>query len=152
MLALLIACQQDYNVVAQPPEVDPADITECGFTQVGDTDFYRYDCNPVFSTTGEGWAPTIGSTAFAVTEVVGHPFYQIWYQGIPGEQAQGDYGLGYAVSADGTSWDSYPENPLLSEPADESFDADGMDAMQVVWDPQTEQYVMLYQGYNLQPS
>jgi hypothetical protein len=27
-----------------------------------------------------------------------------------------------------------------------------MDAMQVLWDQSTEQYVMLYQGYNLQPS
>ncbi|HNC96644.1 MAG TPA: hypothetical protein PLA94_10850 [Myxococcota bacterium] len=152
-LLSLLACQQDYSVTAIPPNVDPGDVTECGFTRVDQTDYYRYDCNPVFSTTGEGWAPTIGSTAFAVTEVLGHPFYQIWYQGVPDDTAAGGYGLGYAASPDGTVWTPYPDNPLLTEPSGGgAFDASSMDAMQVLWDSGTEQYLMLYQGVNLDKS
>lgn len=150
MIALLLmACQQEYAVTARPPNVDPGDITDCGFTQVGNTDFYAYDCNPVFTTTDEAWAPTIGSTAFAVTEVLGHPFYQMWYQGVPNDDSFGDYGLGYAASPDGTNWTSNPNNPLLKESAPKAFDYSAMDGMQVVWDPTSEQYVMLYQGINI---
>lgn len=146
---LLAGCQQEYEVVAKPPEVDPGSVTDCDFTRVGDTDFYEYDCNPVFTTTGENWARDIGTTAFAVTEVLGHPFYQMWYQGVPDNTQYGDYGLGYAVSAEGTQWEPSPANPLLTESNANAFDASSMDAMQVVWDPETEQYVMLYQGVNI---
>ena len=73
MLALgaLVGCEQDYNL-SDHPDVDPADVTECGFTDVEGTDARAYDCNPVLTTTGEAWANTLGSTAFAVTEVLGH--------------------------------------------------------------------------------
>ena len=147
--ATLSGCQQEYQVTPKPPEVDPGQVTECDFSRVDDTDFYQYDCNPVFTTTGEDWAADIGSTAFAVTEVLGHPFYQIWYQGVPDDAEFGDYGLGYAVSDAGTAWTPSPANPLLTEPREAAFDASSMDAMQVVWDPATEQYVMLYQGINI---
>ena len=145
---LLAGCQQEYDVTPRPPEVDPGSVTDCDFTRVGDTDFYEYDCNPVFTTTGEDWAPDIGTTAFAVTEVLGHPFYQMWYQGVTDEDF-GDYGLGYAVSAEGTDWDPSPANPLLTESDEDAFDTSTMDSLQVVWDPETDQYVMLYQGINI---
>ncbi|MSP57182.1 MAG: hypothetical protein EXR69_16530, partial [Myxococcales bacterium] len=85
-LLLSVACQPDYALNAGPPDVNPADITECAFTQLVDgdgvaTNFWSYDCNPVFTTTGEDWAPQIGSTTFMVTDVLGHPFYQLWYTG-----------------------------------------------------------------------
>lgn len=146
MLLLLAACS-DYDLVAGPVDVDPGDVVDCAFTRVEDTDFYAYDCNPVFTTTGEAWAPTIDSTTFVVTEVMGHPFYQLWYTGVPDADALGDYALGYAVSADGTEWIPNPENPLLEDEAG-AWDASSMDAMQVVWDPGTGQYVMVYQGLN----
>lgn len=137
----------EYDIVAEPPDVDPGEVTECAFTRVGDTAFYVYDCNPVFSSTGEGWAPTIDTTTFLVTEVLGHPFYQLWYTGVTDLDAPDGYQLGYAVSTEGTEWSPHPENPLLAS-EDGTWDADSMDAMQVVWDPATDQYVMLYQGLN----
>lgn len=149
-LLLLSACEQDYEVVPKAPDVNPGDITECGFTRVEDTAFYRYDCNPVFSTTGEAWADSIRGTTFLVTEVLGHPFYQLWYTGVAAGGGEA-FGLGYAVSPDGTDWTPHEENPLLEEPDDrDAWDADAMDGMAVVWDPETEQYVNLYQGYNLE--
>jgi hypothetical protein len=161
LLILLLGCGQDYDVVPKPVDVDPGEVTECGFTRVVDpdsgagTDFYEYDCNPVFSTTGEDWAGTIRGTTFLVTEVMDHPFYQMWYTGMTQEEAdQTDndihFGLGYAVSAEGTDWTPYPDNPLLQEPeARDAWDADSLDGMQVLWDNDTSQYVMLYQGYDL---
>jgi len=150
LMALFInGCGQDYEFIPDNPNVHPGDVTDCKFTRVGDSAFYAYDCNPVFSTTGEDWAGTIKSTAFTVTEVMGHPFYQMWYAGLPSESDSGDFGLGYAISPDGTDWDANGQNPLLEEPGGGAWDGSMMDAMQVVWDPTTEQYVMLYQGYNL---
>lgn len=149
-LVLLAACAQDYEVIPKSVDVDPGDITDCAFTRVEDTAFYRYDCNPVFSTTGEEWADTIRGTTFLVTEVLDHPFYQLWYTGMEAS-ATDEFSLGYAVSPEGTEWTPHPDNPLLGEPADrDAWDADAMDAMQVVWDPNSNQYVMLYQGYNLE--
>ncbi len=149
LLALLAGCEQDYSVIPKPVDVDPGDITECGFTRVDDTAFYRYDCNPVFSTTGEDWADTIRGTTFFVTEVLDHPFYQLWYTGTEDGEAD-EFSLGYAVSPDGTTFTPHPDNPLLDEPEDrDAWDADAMDGMQVVWDPNSNRYVMLYQGYNL---
>jgi len=151
--AAMTGCVTDYELNAEPVNVDPGEVTDCGFTQVESTDFYRYDCNPVFTTTDESWAGNIDSTAFLATEVLGHPFYQMWYTGVPaGLDAYGDFGLGYGVSANGTNWEVHPNNPLLEEPAPNQWDADAMDAMQVVWDPNDLRYVMIYQGYNLNRS
>ena len=147
-LALMAACVSDYEVV-QRHDVDPGEVTECDFTRVGETEFYEYDCNPVFTTTDEGWAPEVGNTAFNVTSVVGHPFYQMWYVGVPDSESHGEYGLGYAVSADGTEWEAYTGNPLFSQPAQNAWNASMIDAVKVVWDPSTAQYVMVYQGLNI---
>ena len=144
----LFGCTSDYQVNA-PIDVDPASVTDCGFTQVEQTDFYRYDCNPVFTTTGEQWAPFVGHTAFHVTTVMGHPFYQLWYVGVQNEEEFGGYGFGYAVSDAGTEWESSGGNPLFNNPQGNDWDKDAMDAMQVIWDEDTAQYVMLYQGINL---
>lgn len=149
VLLAFLGCTPDYEVVPKPVDVNPGDITECGFTRVEDTAFYRYDCNPVFSTTGEDWADSIRGTTFFVTEVVGHPFYQLWYTGMPDGAGEGDFALGYAASPDGTEWTPHKENPLLEAPDRAEWDADAMDGMQVVWDDQSAQYVLLYQGYNL---
>lgn len=143
---LPVACSE-YEIVAEPPDVDPGEVTECDFTRVGDTAFWAYECNPVFTTTGEGWAPTIDATTFLVTEVMGHPFYQLWYTGVTDADALDGYQLGYAVSAEGTDWTPHPQNPLLAS-EEGAWDASSMDAMQVVWDPSTDQYVMVYQGLN----
>jgi hypothetical protein len=150
-LLALLACNSDYEVIPGPVDVDPGTITECDFTAV-DGPWYEYDCNPVFTTTGEAWAPTIGSTTFTVAPVAGHPFYQLWYVGIPSEDETEDYALGYAISAEGTDWTPHPGNPLMEHPGGGAWDKSGMDALQVIWDPGTDQYLMLYQGYNLDSS
>jgi hypothetical protein len=144
-----LGCASDYQVL-KPVDVDPADVTDCGFTRVEDTDFYRYDCNPVFETTGEEWATYVGHTAFHVTTVLGHPFYQLWYVGVQSATQFGGYAFGYAVSDAGTDWETSGLNPLFEDPqGNNAWDNDAMDAMQVIWDADTSQYVMLYQGINL---
>lgn len=145
MLLLLAACS-DYNVVPKEVDVDPGEVTDCEFTRVGSTAFYSYDCNPVFTTTDEAWVGEIGSTAFAVTEVLGHPFYQLWYVGYSDEDS---YALGYAVSPDGTEWEPNPKNPGLSSADAYPFDKTVFQGNQVVWDPDTAQYVQLYGGLDL---
>jgi hypothetical protein len=149
----LVGCPSDYEVIPEPPDVDPGDVTECGFSRIEETDFYAYDCNPVFTTSGEDWAGAIGSTTFHVTEVLGHPFYQLWYVGAPNEDVMGDYGLGYAVSDDGTEWIANPANPLLTSPTNrQAWNYSGMQGMQIVWDPQAGRYLLLYGGYNVDTS
>lgn len=146
LLVLLLSCKQDYAIGTEPPVVNPEDVTECGFTPVGTTGFERYDCNPVFTDSGEAWAGGVRSTGFHAEVVLGHPFYQMWYSA---DQAGSDsYGLGYAISADGTTWDPMPANPLIDgQPP--TWRASSMDGITVVWDDDNSQYVMAYQGLNL---
>ncbi len=146
-LLLLSACEQDYAVTPMRPDVDPADVTECGFTRVESTAFYRYDCNPVFKSTGEDWLDQIGSTAFNVTEVLGHPFYQLWYTGLIDDGSSfPPYAMGYAISPDGTEFTPAEDNPALTQSEPEDFDSHYMSGNQVVWDPENAQYVMIWQG------
>ena len=149
LVALLPSCANDYILTGEAVNVDPETVTECAFTRVEQSSFYRYDCNPVFSTTDEGWADTIGSTTFFVTEVVGHPFYQLWYTAEQeSDQQFPPWSMGYAISPDGTEFTPNTGNPVLDQPQEKDWDFDSMDALQVVWDPDTEQYVMIYQGIN----
>lgn len=141
-------CTPDYELTPEAPDVDPGDVTECDFTRVGTSSFYEYDCNPVFTTSGEPWAPSIGSTTFHTTYVSGHPFYQLWYVGGP-EVDYGNYGLGYAVSTNGTDWQPYSGNPLYQVNDPNAWNASGTDAVQVVYDPYVGSYVMIYQGFNI---
>jgi hypothetical protein len=87
------------------------DVTECPFSTVPGTQISSYDCNPVFSNTNEDWSG-VGSVGFYATEVLGHAFYQMWYTS-SGSQEFGDFGIGYAVSSDGTNWNTHPNNPLF---------------------------------------
>ncbi|MEC7984002.1 MAG: hypothetical protein VX278_02490 [Myxococcota bacterium] len=135
---LLTACASEYEIKGERPDVNPGDVTECSFSPVSGTKISSYDCNPVFSGGEEG----AGSVAFHSTEVLGHPFYQIWYTDENGA-------LNYAASADGTNWDDNPQNPAL--PLDTSasaWDRDSLAGQVVVWDPVENQYIMTYQGIN----
>lgn len=144
--SLLAACEQEYEIIAGPIDVDPGDVTDCPFTRVEGTDFYSYDCNPVFTTTGEDWAPYVGSTAFNVTYVMDHPFYQLWYVAYDDDDS---YAMGYAVSNNGTDWEPYEDNPVLTQEGAKGFERDVMQANQVVWDPDLGKYVMIYSGLDL---
>ncbi len=147
-LMLLFACEQEYNVVGKV-DVNPGEVTACPFTRVEGTPFYAYDCNPVFPPVGddgapvrEGWYDNLRTVAFHVTEVADHPIYQAWYVG---ERDRG-YGLGYAVSADGTNWTTHASNPQLESLGPATWDGEKLSGAQVVWDG--DRYVMLYQGLN----
>lgn len=142
----LTACQSEYDVIGERPNVDPGEVTDCDFTGVSGTKISAYDCNPVFTTTGEAWAAQIGSVAFHTTEVLGHPFYQIWYIGNPVGANYGEYSLGYAVSGDGTNWEPHPMNPMLSSVGGGAWDQDIFDGVQIVWDDVSSRYVGTYQG------
>lgn len=145
-LLTLGACSSEYDVIGERPDVDPGEVTECEFTGVTGTRISEYDCNPVFTTTGEAWAAEISSVAFHTTEVLGHPFYQIWYVGFPVNGQYGDYSMNYAVSGDGTAWDTYPTNPMLVSEGGNAWDRDIMDGLQIVWDDTSSRYVGTYQG------
>ncbi|MCO4747279.1 MAG: hypothetical protein KC912_20945 [Proteobacteria bacterium] len=148
LLALfaLAGCASEYDVIGERPDVDPGEVTECEFTGITGTKMSAYDCNPVFTTTGETWAAEIGSVAFHTTEVLGHPFYQIWYVGFPANGQYGQYSLNYAVSGDGTNWDTHPENAMLVSDGGNAWDRDIFDGLQVVWDDTSSRYVGTYQG------
>ena len=112
MLATLcLSCDSDYRLTGTRPDVDPGDVTQCPFLPIEGTRLSQYECNPVFTNTDEGWGGDVGSVGFHVTEVLGHPFYQMWYTSSPG--GYGNYGMGYAVSADGTEWETDASNPLF---------------------------------------
>jgi hypothetical protein len=141
-----LSCDSDYRLTGARPDVDPADVTQCPFIPIEGTRLSQYECNPVFTNTDEGWGGDVGSVGFHVTEVLGHPFYQMWYTSSPG--GYGNYGMGYAVSADGTEWETDPTNPqFVSDPG--AWDQDSVAGQVVVWDPIESQYVMAYQGFNL---
>ena len=144
LLPLLLSGCVEYNF-SQQVDVSPGDITECGFTPFEDMPaLSAYDCNPVFTTSGEDWVGSLGSTAFTSTQVLGHPFFQIWYEGV---QSDGTWSIGYAVSENGTDWLPHPRNPYW--PAQGSSDWDTHFQRPVVsWDPNLDGYTMLYGGFS----
>ena len=142
-----LSCASDYELKGAPPDVNPGDVTECDFSPVSGTQLSSYDCNPVFTKTNESWGDDVGSIGFHVTEVLGHPFYQMWYTSSSSSNF-GDIAMGYAVSSNGTDWSPHPSNPLLStDPS--GWDKDSIAGQVVVWDPIESQYVMAYQGFTL---
>lgn len=151
LCCVLAACGSDYEVVSGPVSVDPADVTECPFSPISGTLFSRYDCNPVFAGEiggeREDWiAPGsgVGSVGFHAEEVLGHPFYQMWYST---SAKGGGLGLGYAVSGDGVNWTPHPDNPVYRSP-ESGWNRDSFAALAVVWDSVADRYVMQYQGVN----
>jgi hypothetical protein len=144
---LVAACGQEYDVLSHPPAVDPEDVTECPFSPIPGTRFQRYDCNPVFTSSDEDWVQGgVGSVGFHVEQVLGHAFYQMWYS--TGAQ-DGNYGLGYAISSDGTNWTPLGDNPVFVNPGS-GWNRDSMGAVTVVWDSDQDQYVLAYQGVNFE--
>lgn len=139
----LSACSE--YAVSVPVEVDPEAVTECAFEPVEDRPaVQRYTCNPVFDTTGEDWADRLGGTAFLHADVMGHPFYQVWYVGAPEDSR--DWQLGYAASADGTTWTAHPANPGWPERDRDDWDGGWMQAPRVAWDAAAQRYWLLYGG------
>lgn len=141
----LLSCTSENSIVAKAPEVDPGEVTPCGFSPIPGTQLSEYNCNPVFDGAGEEWGSQVGTVGFHTVEILGHPFYQIWYTASPEGDDDGDWGMGYAMSDEGTEWEVHPDNPVL-EPSAGSWDVDGMTGMDVVWDPNGSQYVVTYQG------
>lgn len=137
----------DYELSGDRPDVNPGDVTECPFTPISGTQISAYDCNPVFGNTDEDWGGDVGSVGFYATDVMGHPFYQMWYTSSSSDQF-GNFGMGYAVSADGTNWNTHTNNPLF-EADPNSWDKDSVAGQVIVWDPVDDQYVMAYQGFTL---
>ena len=131
------SCGSDYEIKAKMPDIDPGEITECPFTPISGTKISQYDCNPVYPNE-EG--TSVGSIGFHVTEVLGHPFYQMWYGTTDGME--------YAVSDNGTAWETHPNKPLFALEQN-TWDDSAVTGQVVVWDPIDSQYVMSYQGYSL---
>ena len=100
--AVMLGCRSDYDLYGDV-DVNPGDVTECAFTPVSGTKISEYDCNPVFPESGGASVESIG---FHVTEVLGHPFYQMWYTS--------GGSVNYALSNDGTNWEQSATSPLFS--------------------------------------
>lgn len=145
-LLALASCGTEYEVVQGPVDVDPGDIAECGFSPISNTKLSVYDCNPVFAGSDEGWADGFVSVGFRTQELLGHPFYQIWYSARSPDDSR--WGLGYAVSHNGTDWEAHTDNPLVRN-QDGAWDQDQMDGIQIIWDESRSEYVLWYQGYQL---
>ena len=127
-------------MVPQKPDIDPSLITECDFQPVAQTQISEYTCNPIFTPKDEG--TELGSVGFHVTEVLGHPFYQIWYT----QYADNDsYTVRYAASDDGIDWVESSSNPVLTAQQGD-WDQDALGAQEVFWDSAAQEYVMVYQG------
>jgi hypothetical protein len=141
----LVSCAKEYAIIAKAPEVDPGEVTPCGFTPIPGTQISEYNCNPVFDGAGEEWGSHVGSVGFHTVEILGHPFYQIWYTATADADELG-WGLGYAMSDEGTDWEVHPDNPVMAS-VSTAWDGDGMTGLDVVWDPTGAQYVVTYQGY-----
>ncbi len=143
LFASLFSCESDYDIVPRLPDIDPSEITACDFVPIANSRLSRYRCNPIFPNTNDQWSSGIGSVSFHVTEVLGHPFYQIWY--VQYNEDESFYGLGYAVSDNGIDWTPHPSNPLI-EKDPSAWDQDYMGSQVVFWDSLRSEYVMAYQG------
>lgn len=144
---MMTSCTVDYELTGARPDVNPGDVTECPFTEIEGTNILAYDCNPVFTSTDEDWGGDVGSVGFYATDVMGHPFYQMWYTSSNSNQF-GNFGMGYAISSDGTNWNTNPSNPLF-EADTTAWDQDSIAGQVIVWDPIEKEYVMAYQGFTL---
>ena len=71
----------------------------------------------------------------------------MWYTS-SGSSNFGDFGMGYAVSSDGTNWEPHPNNPLFEDDPN-GWDKDSVAGQVIVWDPIEAEYVMAYQGFTL---
>lgn len=75
-------------------------------------DFVPYEKNPVFTAAGPGhWDATIRERGWIMNE---NGRYRMWYTGYSGARV-GWKALGLATSADGLSWERYPNNPIYDE-------------------------------------
>ena len=69
---LSTGCSSDYEIVAQKPNIDPADITTCDFSPIETTRFHEYSCNPILQE--ELWGQGIVSVGFSVMKRKDIPF------------------------------------------------------------------------------
>lgn len=148
ILAVALAgCGAEYTI--GPVDVHPSEVTACGFDVVdGAPELERYSCNPVFVATDEPWATSLTSVTFGHTDVLGHPFYQLWYF------AEGDDGplSGYATSPDGTEWTPHADNPQWAPVSADAWDGGIVQNATVAWDPAIGAHVLLYGGISVDRS
>lgn len=143
-LLLMSACASEFGLGAVL-EVHPEDVTECLFEPVdGFEDLHSYTCNPVFTATAEGWADGVGHLTFSHADVLGHPFYQLWYTG---RTAEGQTQIGTAVSADGTTWEPHPRNPGWPTIGGREWDGGPVQQIKVAYDAEARAYRMLYGAF-----
>jgi hypothetical protein len=70
----------------------------------------------------------------------------MWYSAYPEAGSDQSYGVGYAISHNGVDWEDHPNNPVLSQAVNDDWDTTSMSSIQVVWDTETDEYVLAYQG------
>lgn len=146
-VSLSCACM-DYEFV--DVDVDPGQVVECDFVQdEAVTEAWAYSCNPVFAPTDEDWLGSMSHTTFHSVDVLGHPFYQVWYIGQQAGAAsdeEGAYQMGYATSDDGIEWTTHPDNPGWPERSPDDWDWADLQTLRVAWDPVRMAFLMLYGG------
>jgi hypothetical protein len=100
----------------------------------GQTEWRKYDCNPVLQSSPGSWEPFLGY-GFAVLSHDGS--YQLWYSG--------ETAIGRATSPDGVHWEKNPASaPVLKPDPAEPWEAGGVGYPNVYWNGQL--LVMHYFG------
>jgi len=76
--------------------------------------------------------------------------YRMWYTGMSVGYGSGTCGIGLATSADGIHWvKDTADNPVLAAGAGSAWDAHGVGECSVVYDSSNRQYLMFYNGNEL---
>jgi sucrose-6-phosphate hydrolase SacC (GH32 family) len=121
-------------------------IDAAGWVQAGlafSSDGFHWDKaeeNPVLSPGESGrWDDLF----LAVPSVIrSGKVYEMWYSGVSFKNQWDSVPVGYAVSLNARDWIKYPGNPVLDLNPGETG---GFWAVDVVWDPQRQKYLMYYE-------
>jgi hypothetical protein len=109
--------------------------------------FTKSDQNPIMSygSGGEFDDMWLGTPAV----IRNNGLWQMWYCGFSSSSGFNNLQIGYAMSEDGINWNKFAGNPVYNrfyEPFDSLNDNDGPWAPDVVYIPDQEKYIMLYEG------
>ncbi|MEK6614704.1 MAG: T9SS type A sorting domain-containing protein [Bacteroidota bacterium] len=116
-------------------------------TSVDGLSWTKYPNNPVTDVGASGSFDDMWVVVPAVIKT--DDVFEMWYCGFSSSAGFDTVRIGYAVSLDGIRWIKYPNNPVYSRfytPFNTSNDNDGPWAPDVVFNKQTSEYMMWYEG------
>jgi len=127
-----------------PTVVDSSVSTGCGFSEVRDSRFISYDCNPVLLATEESFAHVMHSASVWAEPVFGHPQFHALYSASRTESGQAK--IGYAHSLDGANFEPWATNPVI--PRSDIWSGTLTDYLNVSPHPLTGELWMSWRGWD----